>query len=96
MDTISFAYEGKTYTARIKVGLIKEPCFFCCYPNDAKLVSELGECILFIRNKGVYGTPHYYPPKYRTLLCSIEKAIKEYTGDGETLVKHCKGVTVSL
>ncbi|MEI6949116.1 hypothetical protein V9K67_18175 [Paraflavisolibacter sp. H34] len=79
MNKVYFTYNDKTVSGDIKISLDKEPRFAWCYLGDPELVGELEQsCIFFVCDKGTFKTPHYYSPRFRPLIGTIENAIRDY------------------
>lgn len=76
MENVSFTYNGKAYQSSVRVSSNKEPHYYWCYLKGTELAKEIGDCVLFIGNNGEIRTPHYYHIEHRTLIDSLENALK--------------------
>lgn len=81
METISFVYNGNTYTGTLKLSVRKEPYYYWIYLNDVELTTAVGKSILIISKNGRFNTPHYYPAAYKNLITIIKEAVKNYVAE---------------
>jgi len=78
MQSVGFSYNGKSYTGSLISNTAEVPEFYWCFLDNNELISEVGECVSFIKKSEKIQTTRPYNDKYRVLIDSIKAAILPY------------------
>jgi hypothetical protein len=83
MQSVGFNYNGKLYTGSLISDNGEAPEFYWCFFDNSDLISEVGECVSFVKSKENLQTTRPYSEKYNRLIESIKAAIMPYIHKGQ-------------
>lgn len=78
MQSVGFNYNGKLYTGSLISNNTEAPEYYWCFFDNNDLISEVGECVSFIKNSESLQPTRTYSEKYARLIDSIKAAILPY------------------
>lgn len=78
MQSVGFNYNGKLYTGSLISNDSEAPEYYWCFFDNNDLISEVGECVSFVKNRENLQPTRTYSEKYHLLIDSIKDAIMPY------------------
>ena len=78
MKEVSFTFAGRSYKGFLAISTEEYPHYYWCFIDDPQLVSKIGDCITFQRDKGgVLQLSEVYPGEYRELMDAVKAVVEQ-------------------